>query len=69
MRWRASAAETRGRLQPILIRLGAFVVGFGGAAVAEMIGLALDGHGRVVLGGALGLAGALLALLLLRGED
>ncbi len=69
MRWRASGAEAGGRLRSILILLGAFILGFGGAALAEATGLELTGEGRLLLGGALGIAGALLTMRMLRGED
>lgn len=67
MRWRASAAETG--LQVLAILAGAFACGFGGAALMEALGLELSAEGRLLLGGALGMLGALLALRLLRRED
>lgn len=56
-------------MQIILILLGAFVCGFTGAALSEALGLELGRDSRLVLGGALGILGALLAARLLRGED
>lgn len=67
MRWRASAAEDG--LQVLAILAGAFASGFAGAALMEALGLELSAEARLMLGGALGMLGALLAMRLLRRED